>query len=237
MAEFCLDVSRIKKFYERRFKFLREKGGAGTQSDNVSALFAQAYRFSAEQKIKPDLALALLHADLRRNVGEVHGFPDRFYCDVGLGGLTRWLRGAGYEAFWKPDLDDAAVIRETEKIAGTLITTDSLMTERGVLRDGVVPWIWVPSSLMLKEQLVIVLRELGLSLRDSRCMHCGGVLKKVEKASVIDRIPPRTALWLDEYFVCERCAQLFWRGTHWKKINDHLLRLTGSEAFSSTMTS
>jgi uncharacterized protein with PIN domain len=32
------------------------------------------------------------------------------------------------------------------------------------------------------------------------------------------RIPPRTALWKDEYFVCAECDRLFWRGTHWERI-------------------
>jgi len=227
MPVFCLLVGRIRKFYERRFGELVAKQEATGKSD-IYSLFALADQRSWEQRTKRDLNLAILHADLRRRVGETENFPQRFYCDVGLGGLTRWLRGAGYEAFWKPDLDDAAVIRETERLKATLITTDSLMMERGVLRDGLVPWVWVPSSLTCEEQLMIVLRELQLSLHESRCMHCGGVLRRVEKADVADRIPPRTAVWLDEYFVCADCGQLFWRGTHWKRINEELRRLSES---------
>ena len=225
-------MSRIKKFYERRFEQLLAKQGTASASD-VTSLFRHAYEISSQQKKKPDMVLAMLHGDLRQKAKEIQNFPQRFFCDVGLGGLTRWLRGAGYEAFWKPDLDDAAVIRETEQIDGTLITTDSLMTERGVLRDGLLPWVWVPSSLTLEEQLTVVLRELGLPLRESRCMHCGGVLRRVEKSEVIDRIPPRTALWLDEYFLCSQCNQLFWRGTHWKRISAELQRLSGEAIVGS----
>ena len=32
------------------------------------------------------------------------------------------------------------------------------------------------------------------------------------------RIPPRTALWKDEYFLCAACDRLFWQGTHWERI-------------------
>jgi uncharacterized protein with PIN domain len=44
------------------------------------------------------------------------------------------------------------------------------------------------------------------------------VLEPVAKADVAGRIPPRTALWLDEYTVCRSCQRLYWRGTHWSRI-------------------
>jgi uncharacterized protein with PIN domain len=47
----------------------------------------------------------------------------------------------------------------------------------------------------------------------------------VDKDSVRERIPPRTAHWLEEYFVCAGCGQLFWRGTHWQSISARLQKL------------
>jgi uncharacterized protein with PIN domain len=120
------------------------------------------------------------------------------------------------------------MIREAQRRAATLITTDSLMMERGVLRDGLVPSVFVPSTLTCEQQLEIVFRELRLELRDSRCMHCGGELRRVDKQSVAARIPPRTARWLDEYFVCANCDRLFWRGTHWQKIRRELEHIAGA---------
>lgn len=149
-------------------------------------------------------------------------------CDAGLGGLARWLRGAGYESFWNAHLDDAAVIREAQQRRATLITTDSLMMERGVLRDGIVPSVFVPSTLKCEQQLEIVFRELGLSCHEPRCMNCGGELRRVEKRAVAERIPPKTARWLDEYFVCASCNQLFWRGTHWQRIQRRIKKLSGA---------
>jgi uncharacterized protein len=184
----------------------------------VDRVFASARERSTVEKIPFNLVLARWHADWTRAAEDTTNFPRHFVCDAGLGGLARWLRGAGYESFWNADLDDAAVIREAQQRRGTLTTIDSLMMERGVLRDGLVPSVFVPSALTCEQQLEIVFRELGLALRDSRCMHCGGELRRVEKQTVADRIPPKTALWLDEYFVCGSCGQLFWRGTHWQRI-------------------
>ena len=47
-----------------------------------------------------------------------------------------------------------------------------------------------------------------------RCSKCNGLLREVAKADVAARIPPRTAKWLDTYYLCRDCDQLFWEGTH-----------------------
>jgi uncharacterized protein with PIN domain len=153
--------------------------------------------------------------------GEPH-----FLCDAGLGGLTRWLRAAGYEADWIPDVDDGVLIVEAQRRGAILVTTDSMMMERRILREGIVPALWVPPAFKMHEQLALVLRELRLPLRQPRCMHCGGKLQIVDKEAMRERIPPKTYLWLNEFFVCEKCGQLFWHGTHWQRIRYQLGNLT-----------
>lgn len=218
-------MSRIQKFYDTRFRALAAKLHH-PESKFVHDCFERADQLSARHHLKPAMGLGLVHAAARRAAGETHDFPKTFFCDVGLGGLARWLRGAGYESTWEPDLEDAAVIRAAQKHGATLLTTDSLMMERGVLRDGEQAAVWVPSSLCCDEQLAIVFHELCLERRQSRCMTCGGELCAVSKEQVADRIPPKTARWLHEYFVCAQCGQLFWRGTHWRKIMAELERIS-----------
>ncbi len=219
----CSGVSRIREHYKRRLGALLRARGVIDAESEVARLFAIAEERSVGGKIPFSFALARVYAELARANGSA-ACVEIFVCDAGLGGLARWLRGAGYEAFWNPVLDDAAVIREAQQRAATLITSDSLMMERGVLRDGIVPSVFVPSTLTCEQQLEIVFMELGLKLRDSRCMRCGGELRRVKKEAVATRIPPKTARWLDEYFVCSKCDQLFWRGTHWQRIRKDLER-------------
>jgi uncharacterized protein with PIN domain len=150
--------------------------------------------------------------------------PPRLVCDGSLGALARWLRAAGYEAESRPGLGGDALVPEARRTAAVLLTSDRRVMERREIEDGRLPAVLVPSSLDRVEQLALVLRTLGLSLREPRCMHCGGALDRVDKEAVRGRIPPRTALWQDEYFVCGGCGQLFWRGTHWARIQDRLRR-------------
>jgi uncharacterized protein with PIN domain len=148
--------------------------------------------------------------------------PGLFYCDAGLGGLARWLRAAGYDARWQEGIDDDVLLREARRLSATLLTTDSMLMERRVLRDRLVPSLWLPPTLSIAEQLKLTFREFGLVRLAPRCMRCGGELRHENKELLGERIPPRTYRWLNEFFVCTRCGQLFWHGTHWLKIQKDL---------------
>src|SRR5204862_7133916 len=131
-----------------------------------------------------------------------------FFCDAGLGGLARWLRAAGYEAEWEAGIDDDELLQKAAAISATILTTDSMLMERRLLRDRIIPSLWLPPTLRIREQLHLVFRELRLILRGARCMSCGGALVRGDKESLRGRIPPKTCLWQDEYFVCSRCGKV-----------------------------
>ena len=152
--------------------------------------------------------------------------PRLFLCDAGLGGLARWLRAAGHEALWEASIDDADLLREARKLSATILTTDSMLMERRLLRDRVISALWLPPTLKIPEQLALVFRELGLKVGEPRCMACGGELIRGDKEALRERIPPKTYRWLDEYFLCRRCGKLFWRGTHWERIRRKLGEVT-----------
>jgi uncharacterized protein with PIN domain len=138
---------------------------------------------------------------------------DTFACDLSLGGLARWLRAAGFEATIGRTEDTLAAAR-AQAIG---LTSDVEPFDRTEVREGLA-LLWVPSGLEPSRQMGLVLRDLNLPPRAPRCMACGGSLRAVPKESVARRIPPRTARWKDDYFVCERCDRLFWQGTHWQRI-------------------
>ncbi len=144
--------------------------------------------------------------------------PPRFLCDPSLGGLARWLRAAGYEAHVDPEVPGHRLPEEALRRGLVLLTTETEVFERRIVANGSLVLVWVPSALNMREQLRMVMGDLGLGLRDARCMACGGELVPTSKEEVLERIPPRTAKWLDEYFVCADCDRLFWQGTHWERI-------------------
>jgi uncharacterized protein with PIN domain len=221
----CL-VSRIRKAYQVRFRTLLQQVRARRLEEGVDWLVAKARRWSASEQIPLAAAFTRVYEQLaarpafRRKA--VSPPPVLFCCDAGLGGLARWLRAAGYDARWQADIADDQLVRESHALGATILTTDSLLMERRLLRDGFVPGYWLPPTMGIAEQLALVFREFGLTPGEPRCMSCGGELLQVKKEALRERIPPKTYRWLDEYFVCARCDRLFWRGTHWTRIERQL---------------
>jgi uncharacterized protein with PIN domain len=226
---------RIEAGFRYRFRELLKLVGAKRLDFGVDLLLRRGRERAARDGEPLGRALARLYEETRQKVKrrvEVTGCsfgeipwerfsdeaPPRFLCDPSLGGLARWLRAAGYEAFVDDAVAGHRLPDEALRRGQVLLTTESEVLLRRIVVDGSLPVVWVPSALTMKEQLTMVLRDLGLELRESRCMSCGGELVPTEKDAVFPRIPPRTARWLDEYFVCARCDRLFWRGTHWERI-------------------
>ena len=234
-------MGRIRDAYETKFRKLLQLLHPRRLELGVKLLLDRAERLSERNGTPLPHALAQVYERARQQVqrrqellGSCPLTTDlrkedldsvEFVCDAGLGGLSRWLRAAGYAAHWTPAIDDDELIRQARTIPAILLTTDSLLMKRGVLRDGFVPALWVSPSLKKLEQLKLVLQELSLPVRQARCMSCGGNLREVAKESVRDRIPPKTYRWRDEYYLCARCGKLFWHGTHWESIENRLQSL------------
>jgi uncharacterized protein with PIN domain len=224
-------MSRIQKAYEHRFQELLLRFGARRPEKGVEWLVLRADRLKDQEELSPADALTRVARELAaRSLKTRHPAASdsnkiRFFCDCGLGGLARWLRGSGYEAFWEPSIDDYELLQKAQKLSATVLTTDSLLMERSVVRDHIIPTLWLPPTLSIAEALAFVFHEFGLKKREPRCMSCGGELRRESKEALGERIPPKTLRWLDEYFVCNRCGKLFWRGTHWHRIESELQKM------------
>jgi len=221
-------VSRISKGYEDRFRDLLLRVNARRSQQGIHWMLAKAKRVSEQEGISFNESLEKLYQAVSSRGYFCRPNQDpllRFFCDSGLGGLARWLRAAGYETWWKAQIQDEELLRQARQNGSILLTTDSMLMERRLVRERTIHAFWLPPTLKLENQVEVVFREFQLRIREPRCMVCGGELVTSDKEKLRERIPPRTYRWLDEYFVCGRCGKVFWRGTHWERILRQLQRV------------
>jgi uncharacterized protein with PIN domain len=142
-----------------------------------------------------------------------------------LGGLARWLRAAGYDADFVYGADDAEVIRRALRTRRLLLSCDGPLFERNLIRQGTVRALLVPRELDKLGQLRFVLEQLRLPvLPMPRCMACGGQLLTLAKDDLAGEVGPRTLAAFDEFWRCSRCRKVFWRGSHWQRIQAKLAK-------------
>jgi uncharacterized protein with PIN domain len=160
-------------------------------------------------------------------MAQIGNKPLEFLCDAMLGGLARWLRAAGYDAAYEYGIDDAELLRRARDQGRMVLSSDEPMFERTVLRTGEIPSLFIPRQLDKFRQLRFVLDQLGLPLRQPRCMACGGELAGVPRHRVMEEAPPLAFRNCEEFWRCRRCEKLFWHGTHWQKIRRKLAEFSG----------
>jgi hypothetical protein len=146
--------------------------------------------------------------------------PPRFICDQHLGKLARLLRILGFDTVWNRTMLEPELARRA-------LNEDRAVLSRGravLVRKSIARGLFIRSA-DADEQAVEALRRFQLADRVElfgRCSLCNGELVEVEKASVAARIPPRTSRWLDTYYLCSGCDQLYWEGTHVAALNRRL---------------
>ncbi len=135
-----------------------------------------------------------------------------FICDRHLGKLARMLRLLGFDTTYDDTWGEARIARHATAERRAILTgSRSLLKRRAIPRGQLI------RSPLVDEQVVEVLVRFDLLNRIDlfgRCGRCNGALRTVAKQDVADRIPPRTARWLDTYYICRVCDQLYWEGTH-----------------------
>jgi uncharacterized protein with PIN domain len=150
-----------------------------------------------------------------------------FIADVHLGKLARLLRLAGFDTLYRNDLADDEIVRLSLAEHRIILTRD-----RGLLKVGAVTHGCCIRSHDPYEQLAEVIRRFDLHRQIRpfhRCLRCNGAVEPVDKAEIIHRLPPRTARAFDEFTRCRDCGHLYWKGSHWEKLQARLdgLRATG----------
>ncbi len=154
-----------------------------------------------------------------------HDLADpRFLCDQHLGKLARRLRFCGFDTVWDPTLREPALARLAGREGRTVLSRHRALLKRSSIHSAL-----LIRSDHADEQLAEVLRRFRLGgriARTGRCPHCNGRLIATPRRQVAGPIPPKTAAWRDEYWVCAECGRLYWEGTHVLHLRDRLAHLT-----------
>jgi uncharacterized protein with PIN domain len=145
----------------------------------------------------------------------------RFIADAMLGTLAKWLRILGYDTVFDPGLDDHQLVRRARAEGRVLLTRDrELAQRRGVTVLSV-------TGEALDDQIRQVVSELNLAPEHSfsRCPVCNSGLKAIDIESARARVPAYVAKTHKQFKACPGCRRVYWRGSHWRKMDEQLSRL------------
>ena len=157
------------------------------------------------------------------------GQPVRFIADAMLGRLAHWLRILGYDTAYEKFIDDDLLIERALRENRWLLTRDSRLARRKILRNRHT----LIASDSLDDQLRQLRQELSIDLeakqpRRYRCVDCNAVLTPVPRDEAIPLVPPLVAHQHQTFLQCPECHRMFWPGTHWDGILNRLASMNGT---------
>mgnify|MGYP001817047667 CR=1 FL=1 len=146
----------------------------------------------------------------------------KFVLDTHLGRLARYLRMLGLDVLYRNDFgaEELATLSCTEQ--RILLTRDRRLLHRSIITRG----YYIRSNDPV-QQVTEVLRRFDLyaSLEPmSRCIRCNGTLSDTDKKKILDRLEPKTARHYDHFRSCNACGQIYWKGSHFDKMEQLIAR-------------
>jgi uncharacterized protein with PIN domain/sulfur carrier protein ThiS len=144
----------------------------------------------------------------------------RFVLDVHLGKLASSLRLLGFDTLYRNDYADEELAEISAFQQRMLLTRD-----KGLLMRSLVTYGYYVRATKPEIQIIEVLRRFdlfGKVLPFQRCIRCNGLLKPVAKESILDQLPQKTRLEIDEFHRCCECSQIYWRGSHYERMQQFI---------------
>ena len=147
----------------------------------------------------------------------------RFVLDGHLGRLAAHLRMLGLDCLYQNVYGDATLFAISVEQERILLTRDRrLLMHKSITRG------YLLRSLDPHEQLVEVMSRYALRkwIRPfQRCIRCNHLLESVEKEAVLERLEPLTKLYFNEFRICPACRQIYWKGSHFERMQKLIAEL------------
>ncbi len=192
-------------------------GKCGRQYDVTLFEFGRTINCACGERVGFEHKLVLPEA------GEI-----KFFADVNVARLVRWLRAIGIDTWWEDAISDANLVRRAIRENRFVLTLDKRLTQE-----------WrTDNVLLLKsekplEQFAQVVGHFKLKLPAeffTRCLVCNSLLKSASAEEIAANAPPRIRASQEEFSYCPNCEKIYWEGSHTRRmrtaVEDVFNRLT-----------
>jgi len=154
----------------------------------------------------------------------------RFTVDAMLGSLARKLRALGFDAAYYKSGDDTELMELSRREGRIILTADRSLAARADAK-GIRALLVTGNSDGKRIGALArgaAARGFILTRGDPLCSICGGPLRVVARDEISEKVPPSVRRRHRLFFRCSSCGQMYWRGSHWKKLISLARRLKQS---------
>ncbi|MBD0331104.1 MAG: Mut7-C RNAse domain-containing protein [Chitinophagaceae bacterium] len=141
----------------------------------------------------------------------------KFIADVHLGRLARLLRMFGFDTAYKNTFTNselASIAIEEERILLSRNAAFSKILQIKFIR------IYHEEPQQQLKQVIDHFQLKNFFQPFTRCVVCNGTLIAVAKEKVLDKININAIRYFDEFWQCNTCDRIYWKGSHYDRMMD-----------------
>ncbi|WP_106476231.1 Mut7-C RNAse domain-containing protein [Phytohalomonas tamaricis] len=221
--------------FERRASIKDAVEALGVPHTEVAALVVDGYAVGFDALLNDDGNIDVYpHEALPQGIAPYMlrlppPWPPRFVLDAHLGRLARYLRLLGFDSDYRNDFGDAELAEISAREGRILLSRDRSLLKRRIIEHAY--FVRADAPMRQLEEVCVRWELFDEIAAFQRCTRCNGILHEVAKESVIDLLEPKTRRYFEHFRQCDRCAQVYWQGSHFERmqrwINDLKARRSG----------
>jgi uncharacterized protein with PIN domain len=144
----------------------------------------------------------------------------KFFADVNVARLVRWLRALGIDTAWEDRIADGELVRRAIEEQRFVLTLDKRLT-REWRADNI---LLLSSDAPLEQFREIIVR---FEIRQpaklfTRCLVCNALLRPANPQEISSSLPLPPAVNKNEHelYCCPNCGKIYWEGSHTRRMRD-----------------
>jgi hypothetical protein len=137
-----------------------------------------------------------------------------------LGSLARKLRVFGFDTEYFRDGPDSELERLAREEGRILLTSDRRLFAHATAR-GLQTFLVQGRSERARIESIVEQASsasIGLDPGATRCALCNEALTPLKKGDLKGRVPESVRRRHREFYACDRCSKLYWKGRQWSRL-------------------
>lgn len=148
----------------------------------------------------------------------------RFFTDLTVGRLARYLRMAGFDTLYATNEKDRDIVVALQREPRVLLTRNLDLLKYKEVEFGRAIRAITPVAQLREVLDLFGITQLAHPL--SRCLECNRPLEPVDKATILHRLEPLTIRYYNDFHICRSCDNIYWAGSHVARMRKILSRQT-----------
>ncbi|NHI84274.1 MAG: hypothetical protein EAX81_08245 [Candidatus Thorarchaeota archaeon] len=151
-----------------------------------------------------------------------------FVVDAMLGKVALWLRLAGKDTIYSPDINDDELLEIAKNQNRILLTSDAELHNRA--EEACLETMLLRGT--ADQRVAAVFHQFSINPKidpsKSRCSKCNGILTEIDssdKERIKDLVFEQTYNHYDRFWLCNECRRVFFQGGQWTNISKYMKRI------------